>query len=83
MMPDDLELALRWFCRRRPFRSFFIEFHSGGRFLVVHPEAIRREQNVFVARSANGLYEAFGASAVSRLLDKPVNELSANDLSHP
>jgi hypothetical protein len=42
MTGDDRERALRALARRRPFRPFLIELHSGDRILVSHPEAVQR-----------------------------------------
>jgi hypothetical protein len=73
MNADLLEHALRAWCRRRPFRRFLIEFNSGGQLAVVHPEAIRREGELFVNRSADGRYEVFPSENISRLLESPVS----------
>ena len=40
MTSDTFARVLRAFCRRRPFRHFVIEFHTGQLLKIVHPEAI-------------------------------------------
>jgi hypothetical protein len=62
-----MDQALRAFTRRRPFRRFWIESNSGGRLLASHPETVRREGNLFVARAVDGRYKIFAAENVSRL----------------
>jgi len=42
MTPFQFDVALSAFCRRRPFRKFVVEFTSGNKVGVRHPEAIRR-----------------------------------------
>src|SRR5437016_7495832 len=50
MTADDLERALRALVRRRLFHRFLIEFHSGDRLLVSHPEAVGRRGELFFHR---------------------------------
>jgi hypothetical protein len=71
MTPHLFEKALRAFCRRRPFLPFLIEFTSGNELLVSHPEAIRREADLFVSRLTDGGNQVFASDSVSRLLDVP------------
>jgi hypothetical protein len=40
MTPDTFASALRMFLRRRPFRRFLLELHTGERLDVMHPEAV-------------------------------------------
>lgn len=69
MTPAQLDLALRWYCRRRPFRSFAIEFNSGTHILVPHPEAVDPRSGLYIMRRPDGDYVIFAAESVSRLLD--------------
>jgi hypothetical protein len=71
MTSDQFDVAYRAFCRRRPFRPFLIEFTSGNQLLVVHPEAVRNEAEVYVNRRPDGAYVVFAAESVCRLLDTP------------
>lgn len=69
MTTEQFDAAYRAFSRRRPFRSFRVEFLSGSEMLVAHPEAVRNDGQFNVARSANGDFALFAAEAVCRLLD--------------
>jgi hypothetical protein len=69
MTTEQFDIAYRAFARRRPFRPFMIEFASGAEFLVVHPEAVRHEAQVYVNRRPDGGYVVFAAESVCRLLD--------------
>ena len=69
MTEKQLATALRAFCTRKPFRSFFVEFLSGDRFLVPHPEAIHQEKGLYVFISPKRHYRLFAASSVGQLLD--------------
>lgn len=71
MSRDQFEHACRGFCRRRPFRSFSIEFTSGAQLLISHPEAVRNEADLLTTRCPDGSYVVFAAESVSRLLDLP------------
>jgi len=71
MTPKQFDLAYRAFCRRRPPRKFSIEFVSGSVTVVSHPEAIRREGDLYAMRSPDGADMVFAAESVSRLLDVP------------
>jgi hypothetical protein len=71
MTADQFDVAYRAFCRRRPFRSFLIEFTSGNQSLVGHPEAVRNDAELYVLRCPDGGYVVFPAETVSRLLDVP------------
>jgi hypothetical protein len=63
--------ALRGFTRRHPFRPFLIEFTSGDRLLVTHPEAVRFEGDVLVYLSPDRRYRLFDNESVCQLLDLP------------
>lgn len=71
MTKEQFDAACRAFCRRRPFRPFSIEFNSGSRLLVGHPEAVRNEALFLVMRSPDGGYVLFTPESVSHLLDLP------------
>jgi hypothetical protein len=71
MTPDTFDDALQAFGRRRPFRPFQIEFHSGRRLVVTHPEAVRGRGGLlhFVSPGEDRLNYVFDASSVSLLSD--------------
>ncbi len=71
MTPEQFDAAYQAFCRRKPFRPFLIEFISGSQLLIAHPEAVRQEPQLYVARSPDGGYLLFAAENVSLLLDVP------------
>jgi hypothetical protein len=68
---DQFDAAYRAYCKRRPFRPFFIEFVSGNQLKVTHPEAVFDAEVYYVDRRADSGYEIFAAESVSRLLDVP------------
>ncbi len=82
MTINEFELALRNFCRRRPFRSFLIEFSSGHQMMARHPEAVDLRRGLFVLRSPDGGYAVFAAESVVRVLDFPV-EMSSPSITSP
>jgi hypothetical protein len=71
MTKDQFDKAYRAFCRRRPFRTFLIEFASGNQLPIGHQEAVRNEGELYVTRCPDGAYVVFAAEGVSRLLDVP------------
>ena len=71
MTPALLAQALRAFNRRRPFRPFCIEFNSGNRLLVSHPEVVNQRGDLFIYLSPYSGYRIFHASGVCQLLDPP------------
>ena len=76
MTQTQFERALRGFCRRRPFRQFVIELENGRDVTITHPEAVRREGDLFIFREPDGRHVFFAAVGVTRLLDPPAT--SAN-----
>ncbi len=68
MTQDQFDSAYRGFCRRRPLRSFLIEFTSGNQLLISHPEAVRNEGILYAMRCPDGGNVVFAAETVSRLL---------------
>jgi hypothetical protein len=81
MTTDELERALRLFGRRRPFRSFLIEFVSGDRLLATHPEAVGRFGNLFYYYGPDRAERLFVASSVCQLLDPPAEASEPPDIS--
>ncbi len=71
MRAADLTRALRAFTKRQPFRPFFIEFNSGDRLQVTHPEAIDRQEDLFVFRGPDGGHRIFSPTGVCQLIDPP------------
>jgi hypothetical protein len=68
---DELHRVIRAFQRRRPFRPFLIEFSSGDRLLVRHPELIWRTNELFVFRESDENHRVFSAIHVTQLLISP------------
>jgi hypothetical protein len=71
MTANDLERALQAMVRRRSFRSFMTEFHSGDRILVSHPEAVRRYGRLFVYGSPERGHRIFAGTSVTQVIDPP------------
>jgi hypothetical protein len=71
MSGGDLGRALRALARRRPFRPFLIEFHSGDRILVSHPESIYRHGELFVHLGPDRSQRIFAGPSVCQLIDPP------------
>jgi hypothetical protein len=71
MTGDELARALRALTSRRPFRPFFIEFNSGDRLRVSHPESVDRQGELFVHRGADRGNRIFTAAGVCQLIDPP------------
>jgi hypothetical protein len=75
MTGNEFQRALRAFTQRRPFRSFYIEFGSGDRLLISHPEVIRRYGELFLYFAPDKSYRIFAAAHVGQLLDMPSTAL--------
>ncbi len=71
MTPDSFRDAHRGFTRRRPFVPFIVEFHSGRRLLIPHPEAIVFRKSVihFLSPGPRAKNYAFDSSSVSLLCE--------------
>ena len=69
MTPAGFARALRAFTVRRPFQPFFIEFHSGDRLRIIHPEAVTIRGDVFIYTSPTDRYRLFDGTSVCQLLD--------------
>lgn len=70
MTANLLEFAVRSFTRRRPFRAFWVEFLSGDRLLVTHPEVVVRSKELFVFRGTSGGHRVFAADSVCQLIEQ-------------
>ena len=73
MKRSALEQALQAFAQRRPFRPFWLEFFSGDRVKVTHPEVIEQVGDLFDLRTPNRAYRVFTAESVCQLLDSVEN----------
>jgi hypothetical protein len=71
MTANDLERAVRALARQRPFRPFLIEFHSGDRLLVSHPEAVIRDGELFLHRGPDRSRRVFSGLGISQIIDPP------------
>ncbi len=69
MTPTNFNRALLAFTRRKRFRSFLLEFVTGERLPITHPESVRNEGKLFVYRGPQGDYRVFDSFSVSQLLD--------------
>ena len=68
MTKKEFEAALRAFIGLRPFKPFLIEFSSGDRLLVTHPEALDIQVGFYVhTRKAQG-HRVFTCGGVCQLL---------------
>jgi hypothetical protein len=71
MTRANLERGLRAFASRKPFRPFLIEFFTGERLQISHPEAMRFNGDLLVHVAPGILYRVFDSTSVSQLLDVP------------
>jgi hypothetical protein len=69
MTEEQFSASLRPFCRRRPFRPFFIEFTNGTTLRITHPEGVAPFSEVWFYRSPSGSPIVFASSSVCRLLE--------------
>jgi hypothetical protein len=69
MTTDALRISLRAFCRQAPFRLFVLEFHTGERIKITHPEAVRIFGEVVMHTSAGRQSRLFDASSISQLME--------------
>src|SRR4051812_20078602 len=74
MSPDELETAFSAVARVRPFRYFQIDFISGDRLTVTHPEAVGRRGNLFLYRGPDHSQRVFGAGSVCQFLVPPPSQ---------
>ena len=75
MTTATLIRALRNFNRRRPFQKYYIEFVSGDRSVVNHPELVRDFGELFLYRGPHRSNRVFDASSVCQLIDPGTQEL--------
>jgi hypothetical protein len=71
MTHQNFKIAVRSFCRRRPFQPFLIEFFSGARFLVTHPEVVQSHNGLISVTSSQREHHLFEAASVCQVLDAP------------
>ena len=71
MTKAQFDTAYRAFCRRRQFRSFWLEFASGQQLLVSHPEAIVDKGLLYYMRCPDGTQVLFAVESVVRMFDLP------------
>lgn len=73
MTSDALARVLRSLCGRKRFRPFLIDFHSGDRVLVRHPEAVRflDEDQLIIHVDPHVRNRVFESSSVCQVLDVP------------
>lgn len=68
MTPENFERVIRAFRRRAPFRPFTVEFVSGERVAVDHPEALVLRGGVAVYLSPEGVPTLFDHESVSEVV---------------
>ncbi|MCI0379862.1 MAG: hypothetical protein L0215_19955 [Gemmataceae bacterium] len=71
MTDDNIQAALRAFAKRKPFRPYLIEFMSGDRLEIHHPEAAAYRVQIIVYVGPAGERRLFDESSVCQFLDKP------------
>ena len=69
MTEESFERAMRSFCKRQPFRPFFLELITRERMLVHHPEAVTHRGSLAVFVTPLAQYHLFDSSSVCRILD--------------
>jgi hypothetical protein len=69
MTAEGFERALRTFARRRPFRTFCMELHSGAVIRVAHPEAASVRGNVVVFIETDASHRLFDSTSVCQLFE--------------
>lgn len=62
--------ALRSFASRTPFQTYWIEFLSGDRLRITHPEAAQIRGNLILHVAPNGCQRLFDSESVCQLLDE-------------
>lgn len=70
MNEQNLHVALRAFTRRKPFGHFWIEFHSGDRVLVKHPEAAAVRGRLVTFMAPDRQQRLFDSTSVCQLIEK-------------
>jgi hypothetical protein len=76
MTKESFTRALRAFARRQPFRPFLVEFLTGERLLIKHPEELapHPKRQLIVYRDKHYRYRLFESGAIVQLLDQPGDE---------
>jgi hypothetical protein len=65
----ELLRSIRAFSKRRPFKPYLIQFHSGDEVLVRHPEAVNFRGELVYHVSPAYDYRLFDTTSVCQLLD--------------
>ena len=73
MTANNFVRALKPFVQRRPFRPFAIEFVTGDRLIVKHPELIDLHGELIAHMDPRRNYRVFDAGGVCQLLDLPAD----------
>ena len=73
MTVENFEKVLLAMIRRRPFKPFTIELHSGERFEIDHPEATVLRQGVAIFLSPGPVPIYFDHLSVNQFIDAPAH----------
>ncbi len=68
MSYSELQAVLRYLIRRQPFCPFWIEFASGDRLLVTHPESLEWQSVFVVHRAPDRTQRVFTAAGVCQVI---------------
>ncbi len=71
MTHEHFTVTLGAFTHRRRFKPFFIEFASGDRILVTHPEVVILRQELWEYVDPEERHHVFESEGVIRLFDAP------------
>jgi hypothetical protein len=77
MTQDSFDRILRAVHRRRPFRAFTVEFVSGDRIEVDHPEALLFRGGTAVYIDPHGTPSWFDHECVSQVIGETADASSA------
>jgi hypothetical protein len=77
MTADHFQTTLRAFQRRAPFRPYVVEFVSGDRITIDHPEALVVRGGVGVFVSSAGAPSIFDHEGVSQIIAIPGESAAA------
>jgi hypothetical protein len=72
MTPASFNKAFKIASQRRPFQPYVLEFDSGPRLEVRHPEAIALFKTLIIFRSVSAEYSFFDCTNVSRMISVTV-----------
>jgi hypothetical protein len=75
MTTENFAWALRLFTSRGTFLPFVVEFNSGFRLTVRHPEALVLRRDLAYYVGPNYYTRLFDASCVTQLSDLPFEDL--------